>query len=306
MKMANDVASQLAQIVAACGGDLYDGGRRALIPGPGHSVHDRSVSLLATEDGRIVIHCFSPRDDWRVVKAALTARGLLDAAPTLAKAAPQQSVRIVMQPGTEQRVARAQRIWSEGRAMRGTPGERYLAQRAIVQGGADSSALRFHTRITSIDDRRRRPALLAAIVARDGALQGVQPTLLTPHSGEKARVATPRRVIGKLMGGAVRLHEAGSVLLVGEGVESVLSASAALQLPAWAALTADNLAAFEPPCSVSRLVIACDNDVAGRRAADVLAERVIQLMEVDILGPPQGFNDWNDWARQEMRDQNGA
>ena len=306
MRMANDAASQLARIVAACGGDLYDGGRRALIPGPDHSTHDRSVSLLATDDGRIVIYCFSPRDDWRAVKAALAARGLLGEAAMSPDDGRQKPTRIVVQPGAEERIARAQRIWSEGRTVLGTPGERYLARRAVAKADAGSQALRFHPHMTSIDDRRRRPALLAAIHSRDSEVQGVQVTLLTPFSGEKACVATPRRVIGKLMGGVVRLHEAGSSLAVGEGVETMLSASAALQLPAWAALTADNLATFEPPSSISRLVIARDNDLAGRNAADVLAERAIQLMEVDIVGPPQGFNDWNDWARQEMREQSGA
>ncbi len=50
--------TRLARIVARLGGVLLDGGRRALVPGPGHSKHDRSVSLLAAEDGRILVHCF--------------------------------------------------------------------------------------------------------------------------------------------------------------------------------------------------------------------------------------------------------
>ena len=36
----------LRTIVQALGGELYDGGRRANIPAPGHSAADRSVSLL--------------------------------------------------------------------------------------------------------------------------------------------------------------------------------------------------------------------------------------------------------------------
>ena len=40
----------LHAIVAALGGDLYSGGTRASIPAPGHSGHDRSVSLWLTGD----------------------------------------------------------------------------------------------------------------------------------------------------------------------------------------------------------------------------------------------------------------
>ena len=40
----------LRAIVEAVGGDLYEGGRRANIPAPGHSAEDRSVSLLLEGD----------------------------------------------------------------------------------------------------------------------------------------------------------------------------------------------------------------------------------------------------------------
>ena len=70
--------SRLKRIVDAMGGQLMDGGRRALVRGPGHGPGDRSVSLLETEDGRVLIHCFSPRDDWRAVRDELADLGLLD------------------------------------------------------------------------------------------------------------------------------------------------------------------------------------------------------------------------------------
>lgn len=303
MTMTRHGPSRLQRIVAAVGGDLYESGRRALIPGPGHSAKDRSVSLFETEDGRILIHCFSLSDDWRTVKAQLIARGLLDATQSAQPRGDglraQQPV--IVQPSVEERVARARRFWSESRTLAATASERYLLARAIAKTQLASAALGFHPRMTSIDDRRRRPALMAAIDDKHGVLQGVQVTLVTPYSGEKARVATPRRVIGRLMGGAVRLHKPESTLAIGEGVETMLSASAILDLPAWAALTADNLAAFEPPAWLSRLVIARDNDSAGIKAADALAERAIQMMQVEIVGPPEGFNDWNAWAQQLAR-----
>jgi putative DNA primase/helicase len=51
----------LRAIVRALGGELYDGGRRANVPAPGHSARDRSVSLLWTGE-RLVAHGFGEAD----------------------------------------------------------------------------------------------------------------------------------------------------------------------------------------------------------------------------------------------------
>lgn len=66
----------LAEIVRALGGDLYAGGRRASVPGPGHSRTDRSVSL-ALEGDRVLIHSFAG-DDGRRVRDELQRRRLID------------------------------------------------------------------------------------------------------------------------------------------------------------------------------------------------------------------------------------
>jgi hypothetical protein len=65
----------LRTIVRVMGGNLYDGGRRANIPAPGHSRRDRSVSLLEI-GGRLIVHTFGD-GDWRQVRDDLRARGLL-------------------------------------------------------------------------------------------------------------------------------------------------------------------------------------------------------------------------------------
>ena len=72
----------------------------------------------------------------------------------------------------------------------------------------------------------------------------------------------------------MRFGVPGSTLLVGEGVETVLSlVSAAPRVPAAAALSAGSLGAFVPPEGVSRLIIARDNDPEGERAAERLVRR---------------------------------
>jgi len=290
--------SRLERIVAACGGILMDGGTRALIPGPNHSHKDRSVSLAETEEGRILIHCFSPKDDWRDVRRALADLGLLD---ERTNAAPQRSgrlaPRIAAQPVDEERIARAQRIWDDSRPLRHSAASAYLQRRAITEVMLDTPALRFHPNMTSLEDRARRPALVAAITDASGGLQGVQVTLLTTHGTAKAPLATPRRVIGKLMGGVVRLGEAHDEVAIGEGVETMLSAAHMLGMPSWAALTADNLSRFAIPDAIRRIVIAIDNDIAGIAAADALRQRARAGIQVETASVPEGFNDFNDWVR---------
>ncbi len=292
--------SRLERIVSACGGILLDGGTRALIPGPNHSHKDRSVSLRLTEEGRILIHCFSPKDDWRDVRRALTDLGLLDDEPRGEKRDARLSPSLVVaQPLDEERVARAGRLWEESGPLKHSVAEAYLRRRAVPAGLWGSQALRFHGRMTSLDDRAKRPALVAAISDAHGALQGVQVTLLSAHGTAKAAVATPRRVIGKLMGGTVRLADAQDELVIGEGIETMLTASDVFGVPAWAALSADNLARLVISLPLRRLIIAADNDEAGMRAAQSLRARTVSSTIVEIEAAPQGFNDWNDWARAQ-------
>lgn len=279
--------SRLNAIVARLGGVLYDGGRRALIPGPGHAPHDRSVSLLETPKGRVLVHCFSPKDDAGAVAAWLAGEGFVAAVGRDHADYPLRS----------DRAARAQFLWSQARPLGGTPAARYLRTRGIDEL-ATNDALRFHPAASSLDDRARRPALLAAISDGAGRVQGVEILLLTLGGARKAPVATPRRIVGKLSGGAVRLAEPNESLLVAEGVVTALSASLALQLPAWAALSAHNLARFSPPEAVRRLVIAADNDTAGLSAAERLRHRLADRIAVVVAPSPEPFKDWNDWLRE--------
>ena len=67
----------LHNIVAKLGGDLWAGGAQANIPGPGHSAHDRSVTLQLGRDGRVVVNTWG-RTPWWEVMDDLRERGLID------------------------------------------------------------------------------------------------------------------------------------------------------------------------------------------------------------------------------------
>ena len=83
-------------------------------------------------------------------------------------------------------------------------------------------------------------------------------------------------------------------LVVGEGIETVLSLIAALpEIGAAAALSAGSLGAFAPPPGVARMVIARDNDPDGALAAERLARRCARAGVAATIVVPVG-NDFND------------
>ena len=160
------------------------------------------------------------------------------------------------------------------------------------------SALRFHPKCWHRDEGQTRslprPALIAAVTDGAGALQGVHRTWLAPDGQGKAAVETQRRAMGHLLGNAVRLTPHDDILVVGEGIETMLSLVEALPgLPVWAALSSGHLGAVLLPDGLQRLYIAIDRDPAGQRAADRLSARATEVgIAVRVVEPRLGdFND---------------
>jgi hypothetical protein len=285
----------LRPIVRALGGDLYAGGRRANVPAPGHSHHDRSVSLLL-QGGRVVVHTFNGTD-WQDVLADLRARGLVDAA-----GAPRGGGRggdARDDPSHSARLAAARRLWSETRPIDGTLSARHARLRGIVRALPD--ALRHHPAAplaVYIACRHTRPALVAAIVDPAGELQAIELTYLAPNGRRAIGLRLPRKTIGLVPpGSAVRLDPPGSELLVGEGVFTTLSASEVFGLPGWALTSTRNLRAWSPPDGVRRVLIAADRGRDGERSAEILRGRLAWAgLAAVIRLPPPPHGDWNEAA----------
>ena len=219
----------------------------------------------------------------------------------------------------------ARRLWQRCRAIDGTHAEAYLRARAIHR--CRFSALRFHPSLFYRDGGgvRRLPALVAAVTANTGerpgpgeypgpgehpgpeehsgpgerpehaAIVGVHRTWLDPRQPAKAAVSFPRKTLGRVHGHAVRFGatDAGT-LLVGEGIETVLSMVTAVPaISAAAALSAGGLGAFTPPAGIARLVVARDNDAAGESAALRLRRRCA-AMGVDCAVVVSETSDFNE------------
>lgn len=291
----------LRTIVAAVGGDLYAGGRRANVPAPGHSPRDRSVSLLLS-DGRVIAHGFGGAD-WRAALDDLRRRGLVDGDGRLTGAAcgpaePPQMPAV-------QRLAAAQALWAScGPVRRRSPAALYAEQRAIRRPLFGIPALRMHAAAPlSVyrPGRAARPALIAAVTAADGVLTALEITYLRPNGRIADELRLPRKTVGTLPAScAVRLDAPAEVLLVGEGVFTTLSAGERFALPAWALLSTSNLRRWAPPPGVRRVVIAADRGADGEASAGRLARRLGgEGVIATIHLPPAPFGDWNDLAMAE-------
>ncbi|OYX58033.1 MAG: hypothetical protein B7Y86_03195 [Brevundimonas subvibrioides] len=287
----------LHAIVAAFGGDLYQGGRRANVPAPGHSAHDRSVSLLLSE-GRVVIHGFGAAD-WREMRDLLRSSGFIDDAGRLTGAG--QAGASPPRPNRQIRSETARRLWDGGVALAsGDPASRHLRRRAVV-GGHNASGLRFHPSAPiSVyrEGSRSRPALVAQVSDADDALTAVEITYLEANGLVAAGLTLSRKTVGIVPpGAAVRLSPSAAEMLVGEGVMTTLSAIERFQLPGWALMSANNLAVWVPPPEVQRLLIAADSGAVGQGAADRLRRRLVRTgINVRILWPDPPLGDWNEVA----------
>ena len=209
------------------------------------------------------------------------------------------------------RVAAARALWDRCGPIENSHAHAYLKARGIRR--CLFPALRFHRALPYKSDTggwRRYPALVAAVTGDDGQLQGIQRTWLDPLRPTVARVSRPRKALGRIHGLAVRFGEFrdGATLLVGEGIETVLSLVTAWPdtgLPhavvphavAAAVLSAGSLRTFVPPKHIARLVIAQDRDEAGERASLRLQLRCTRLGIASTVLLPAG-NDFNDDLRE--------
>jgi hypothetical protein len=189
-----------------------------------------------------------------------------------------------------------------------TPAAAYLQDRGLVApAGADLLA---HPDLTHWETKSGYPALIGVVRDHAGITVAIHRTYLQsdavqPRKVTKAAVSKPRMMLGKVLGGAVRLAPIGDSKILGvcEGIETGLAvASACSGLPVWAALSATNLEQVQLPPEALRIVVIADHDIsgAGMRAADTAARRLrADGRQVVIALPPKPGDDFNDLLLHE-------
>jgi putative DNA primase/helicase len=271
----------LSDIANTLGGEVD--GRTVRVPSPGHTADDRSchVRIDPARPGAFFIYdCEGPK---RAAYAAVRAKlHLIE--PHIAPSA--------------ERSAAALRIWGETIPAAGTIVERYLRSRAITLQ-PPPPALRFHPALRHTPTGGTWPAIVA-LVTRGGIPCAVHRTYLDGGGRGKAPIQPDRMSLGPIGGGVVRLAGSTDGLMIGEGIETCLSAMQATGRPAWSALSAVGLRSLDLPLSVREITILADGDDAGEAAARVAAARWISDgRRVRIARAPTG-KDFNDVLIEEF------
>ena len=195
---------------------------------------------------------------------------------------------------------------AEGLAKAKTP-EAYLRVRGIDLIPPASAIIPRRTarglRSQRVDEHGKRRFLFpnAAVmfnpILGKGGYQAAHCTLLNAATTAKIDAKGSRIIHGSKKGGFIPLSDdtgMGDTLVVGEGVETALSAMQLTGHPGAAFIDAGNATYAALPPS-KKLIVARDRGEAGRAAADTLVRRYGPYREVAIVAPPKGAgNDFND------------
>jgi hypothetical protein len=268
--IARKPTQELVDLVGTLGGSWS--GSTAMCRCPAHD--DRSPSLSIRQGDRgLLVHCYAGCNNLDIL------RELGRVIPGKRYAVPAWS--------DAPRSANVQRLWDEGREVRGSLAETYLALRRIDPSFPD---LRFHPRCPHGPKplTKFKPALMVAV--RDGqGLVAIQRIFIDPVTGNY----TEKVMLGSPGQGAWQGAAPGPSVAIAESFED---AAAFMQLghgPCWTSLGAGRLHRLRFPACVKTVVIAEDNDAEGRRAAQrAWTVYRTQGLAVRRMTPPEPHKDW--------------
>lgn len=277
MRIKAEALARLLGGHAAGGGFLC----RCPVKSHGKGRGDLRPSLALTNGERgLIYNCFAGCDP-RDIRAAID-RLDLNGAPREAGALPASRAK------TRTTTAAARDLWRAARPVAGTLAESYLRARQLPS--TPPPTIRF---LSSYPYSARQffPCLIAAVQAPTRDIVAVQLTFLHSGGRRKADVPEPRRSIGPLGVGALRLSPVADHLGLAEGFETAWAAQLMHEVPVWAALGNKRYLKITLPQGVTRVTIFADADAPGLDYAGKFKEAHPRLV-VDIRTPDDGVNDF--------------
>jgi putative DNA primase/helicase len=203
------------------------------------------------------------------------------------------------QDDKRRRTGSALAIWKERKPFRGSPAERYLRTTRRIGDWLDGfdridEARAYHPACPF--EAGRLPCMVALVrnIQTDEP-QGIHRTALKlePSPDRIGRLS-----LGPIAGGAIKLSPNDEVtggLLVGEGIETVLSASRKFQFkPVWSLISTAGLRSFPVLPGVECVTVAVDNDKAGENAAAELVQQYSAAGVEIITAKTNIAKDFND------------
>lgn len=145
------------------------------------------------------------------------------------------------------------------------------------------------------------PAMLGAVTTDSGII-AIHRTFLDSAQARLAGFERPKRALGSLGSGAVRLaRPVQGRLGLAEGIESALSAMKLFGIPCWATLGNERFGLVSVPESVRELYLFIDNDAGGTLAKERARKAYVAPHRVIHSRAPAspGF-DWNDELKSRL------
>lgn len=256
-----------------------------LVPGPGHSSTDRSLSVTFKADAPdgFLVHSFAGDNP---IECRNYVRGLLS---ETWQSKLQKPVVSKKNDHAEQRTQQAKKIFDEARPAFGSAVEAYLAGRGLAMV-PEASVLRFHPACPFAGDKVA--AMVAPVVnIKTNAFQAIHRTRLNPKK---------KMMFGPVGAGCLKLSPDEDVhegLHICEGIETGLALLEAGFRPIWPCLFAGGIATFPVLSGIESLTIFADNDEnrAGEKAAAECARRWQDAgRDVRIMAPRISDTDFAD------------
>lgn len=263
-------------IVAALKGRWH--GSYAMCICPAHADGRASLSIRQGQRG-ILVHCFAGCRNEDVLRAIARTRPIPNS-PTPA---------FQDHPGT----ANAVRLWDKASPIERTLAEEYLRYRAI-----DEYAPGLRYLHACPFGRKPNTVFLPAILVpvRTGMkLTAIQRIALGP----KGRGHKGKYMLGRPGEGAWAPDCQGNILALAESMEDAAAYTKIKGIPCWSSLGAERLPLVRIPEQVNRLIVAEDNNRAGRIGALAAIEaHTTDTRTVTREPPPRGFTDWAEFNEQ--------
>jgi putative DNA primase/helicase len=289
------VMASARDLTLALGGTWHKRGCYGICLCPVHEDRSPSLSVKDGEHG-LIVHCFAGCD-WYDIKRELHRRGLIQHSPHRARdhRPDQFTTKATRNPERIPiwgRSALPFRIWHCAEEAPGTLAEIYLRSRGLTLPVPPT--LRFQW-LKHAPSNGVHPCMIALVQhGVTGTPVGIHRTFLRRDGSGKASVDPVKMALGPISGGAVQLAAAADRVLIGEGIETALSAMQVTGTPAWAALGTAGLRALDLPEHIRCVTVLADADPPGIAAANDAAWRWAgQKRDVRIARPPIG-KDFND------------
>jgi Toprim domain len=251
-----------------------------LCPSPGRPADDRSCYVRINKDGRPYIYDV----EGSLGAAYAYVRERLKLAPP--------------RPGRDYTRA-ALDILSETVPAAGTLVERYLRKRALTL--PIPACLHFHPSLWHSGDKANWPGMVAERADVEGYVFAIHRTYIAHDGRGKANVDPVRMDLGRCEGSAIRLAPIADEMMIGEGIETTLSAMQMYRLPGWAAGSAPMLRKLSLPAAVRSVILLVDNDSAGENASWEAAQRWLGEGRRVRIARSKAGNDFNDWLMEIAR-----